>query len=494
MKPFLIYEGCNMLRTRLVLAVLSGKSVKIRKIRFKDDNPGLREFEASFLRILDEITNGSRIEISETGTALYFQPGLLHGGRIELDCNPQRSLGYYLEPLICLAPFCKNAVEARLKGVTNDETDPSVDVIKFSTMSILKQFLGTDEHLELKIISRGVKPTGGGEIVFRCPTRKQLRPLQLIKESKIKRIRGVAFTVCVSPTMANRMVEVAKGILLDFIPDIYIYTDHTGKGKVQRSPGFGISLVAETINGTFLTAEIVSKPLDPENPFSASNPSSVPEDLGKKAAYMLLEEVFRGGCVDSSNQSLSALFMTLGPKDVNKVLMGPLSPYTMEFLRHIRDYFGLVFKLEAKSDEDDEELNIGAKKVVMTCVGVGFTNLSKTTIFFIQINLASVFMKSAVRWRCMLAVSSVLNKDVKQFGKKYIFDNRDDTCWNSDQGSPQWILIEFPSAVEIREIHIQFQGGFSGKDCWLEGKFEVTPVSLKYLKLIFNSSTDFFGS
>ena len=30
-------------------------------------------------------------------------------------------------------------------------------------------------------------------------------------------------------------------------------------------------------------------------------------------------------------------------------------------------------------------------------------------------------------------VSSVLNRDVTQYGKKFLFDKREDTCWNSDQ-------------------------------------------------------------
>jgi hypothetical protein len=30
-------------------------------------------------------------------------------------------------------------------------------------------------------------------------------------------------------------------------------------------------------------------------------------------------------------------------------------------------------------------------------------------------------------------VSSVLNRDVKQFGKKCMFDEDVETCWNSDQ-------------------------------------------------------------
>ena len=38
----LLYEGCNFLRQRLVLATLSGKSVKIKNIRALDDDPGLK--------------------------------------------------------------------------------------------------------------------------------------------------------------------------------------------------------------------------------------------------------------------------------------------------------------------------------------------------------------------------------------------------------------------------------------------------------------------
>jgi hypothetical protein len=30
-------------------------------------------------------------------------------------------------------------------------------------------------------------------------------------------------------------------------------------------------------------------------------------------------------------------------------------------------------------------------------------------------------------------VSSVLNKDVKQFGKQFLFDGSEETCWNSEQ-------------------------------------------------------------
>ena len=51
--------------------------MKIEEIRSRDERPGLRPFEANLLRLLDKLTNGTKIEINVTGTTLYFRPGLL---------------------------------------------------------------------------------------------------------------------------------------------------------------------------------------------------------------------------------------------------------------------------------------------------------------------------------------------------------------------------------------------------------------------------------
>lgn len=57
---------------------------------------------------------------------LFYMPGLLLGGSVEHDCNMQRSVGYYLEALLMLAPFMKTPLKATLRGVTNDHADPTV--------------------------------------------------------------------------------------------------------------------------------------------------------------------------------------------------------------------------------------------------------------------------------------------------------------------------------------------------------------------------------
>ncbi|NP_001020758.1 nuclear receptor 2C2-associated protein isoform 2 [Mus musculus] len=66
-------------------------------------------------------------------------------------------------------------------------------------------------------------------------------------------------------------------------------------------------------------------------------------------------------------------------------------------------------------------------------------------------------------------VSSVLNRNSRQFGKKHLFDQDEETCWNSDQGPSQWVSLEFPQCVQITQLQVQFQGGFSSRHSCLEG-------------------------
>ena len=54
----------------------------------------------------------------------------------------------------------------------------------------------------------------------------------------------------------------------------------------SRSPGFGISLVAESTTGAMLSVQTSSTPV-------GEGQAVVPEDLGKHAAEMLLEEIYR---------------------------------------------------------------------------------------------------------------------------------------------------------------------------------------------------------
>lgn len=113
-------------RQRVVMATLSGRPLRFTNVRHLQDEPGLRDYEVSFLRLVDKVSNGCIIEIDHSGTTVSYRPGVLIGGKVTHDCPTTRAVGYFLEALIWLAPFCKKPVVVTLTGVTNNQEDPCV--------------------------------------------------------------------------------------------------------------------------------------------------------------------------------------------------------------------------------------------------------------------------------------------------------------------------------------------------------------------------------
>lgn len=349
------YEGCNFLRQRLVLSTISGRTVRIRNIRSQDENPGLRDFEASFIRLLSKLCDGAHISINDTGTNVTFTPGQIIGGEIIHDCPPTRSVTYFLEAIATLAPFAKSSLSLLLRGgVTNDSVDISIDSFKAVTLPLLKSF-GV-EDVQCTVRKRGAPPLGGGEVLFTCPVVKAIKPIELTNEGKVKRVRGVTFTAKVTPQFAARMVDSARGVLNDFLPDVWIFNDTMKGDECGMSPGYGISLVAETMKGTLKSADEMSADEDPA-------------ELGKKCARRLLSEIDLDGVVDSSHQCIALHFLAMADDTKpSRIRVAKLSPAAVYYLRHLRDFLGLSYRFK----HDNES-------IICSCIGLNITNLGKRT-------------------------------------------------------------------------------------------------------------------
>ncbi|KAJ3190202.1 Nuclear receptor 2C2-associated protein [Gaertneriomyces sp. JEL0708] len=128
-------------------------------------------------------------------------------------------------------------------------------------------------------------------------------------------------------------------------------------------------------------------------------------------------------------------------------------------------------------------------------------------------------MSSLIDASTKIRVSSTLNRDTKSYGKQYLTDGSVETCWNSEQGSPQSISLEFGSPVSVSSLNLMFQGGFAGKECELVGvsaneewesimefypddtnalqqftiPSEKESQSWKKMRIVFKNSTDFYG-
>lgn len=176
-------------------------------------------------------------------------------------------------------------------------------------------------------------PKGGGLVTLSIPpVRSSLSSIYIIDEGLIKRVRGTAFCTRISPTILTRVVESCRGVLNNFLPDVHIATNHfKGSRDGGDSPGYSLSLVAETTTGVLLSVERTAKPrrdtkipgydaqLAEENGQSGLRPGEMPEEVGSEGAELLMNEIFSGGVVDRVHQPLILMLMVLTPEDVSKV-------------------------------------------------------------------------------------------------------------------------------------------------------------------------------
>jgi len=78
----------------------------------------------------------------------------------------------------------------------------------------------------------------------------------------------------------------------------------------------------------------------------------MPEDLGERAAYAMLDEIFTGGAIDSTNQSMLLLLTSLASGDnISSVKLARITEQSIQMLRYLKIFFNIQYKI--KECEDD---------------------------------------------------------------------------------------------------------------------------------------------
>ncbi|CDK26572.1 unnamed protein product [Kuraishia capsulata CBS 1993] len=357
MSGLLNFRGAENFRLRLILSTLSGKAIKIDKIRSNDLNPGLRDHEVSFLRLLEAVTNGSSIEISYTGTTLVYRPGLIIGGSLSHACPSTRSVTYFIEPMLYLAPFSKQKFSIIFKGLTSHKSDLGIDSIRWGILPVMEKF-GVRE-CSLHTLSRGEFPNGGGEVHLMVDSRiPQPVTMHALDLPKITSIRGISYCTRVSPSIVNRMIDSAKSVLRPTGVEINITSDVWRGDKSGKSPGFGITLFTETKSGWRLCIDDIGAA------------GETPEDLAQKVAFGLLELIESSGVVSSFQLQLAMVFMVIGKEDIGRLIIykDQIDEKLISLMRDIKAVFGTEFYFR---DSDEKDF------LIATAKGIGFTNASK---------------------------------------------------------------------------------------------------------------------
>jgi RNA 3'-terminal phosphate cyclase-like protein len=255
--------------------------------------------------------------------------------------------------------------------------DVSVDTVRTAVLPIFKSF-GIERDLELRVLRRSNPDRGGkgggGEVqlVFGHQVRLP-KTIHLLDAGSVKKIRGVAYATGVAGANNARMIEAARGVLNEFAPDTYIYSDvssaplvpapdkNNANAKKKIGLGFGLSLVAETNTGALYSADVASDPKGGE----------VPEDLGKRCAFQLLETIAQGGFASHVAAPTMLTMMAMGSEDVGRLAIGKEVLGTEPIIQLARDLrmFGMTGWGIKESDEEHEAL--------VSIVGKGVGNVGR---------------------------------------------------------------------------------------------------------------------
>jgi len=177
--------GGQILRTAVALSCVTGKAVRIKKIRANRPKPGLA---AQHLKGIEaaKIISGAEVEGLRLGsTEVIFRPGIVRGGEYRIDIGTAGSVTLIFQTILLPLLFAERESRVTVTGGTDVAWAPPVDYFKNVTLKALREM---NAECQLQVLRRGYYPKGGGAV------RLEVKPSEM---------RGVIF---------ERLDEIVKGV------------------------------------------------------------------------------------------------------------------------------------------------------------------------------------------------------------------------------------------------------------------------------------------
>lgn len=344
--------GIKDFRLRLVTSLLKFEKVIISDIRADCINPGVKEHEVKFLELLTELTQGSVVEISDSGADVSFSPGIIKGGTFDFYCGSKYCIAYFVEPLLLMIPFSKLPTKITFSGLTEDSLGLGMDSFKYFYDAFLKS-IDLQKNITVKILERGYPPDGVGKVLLECVPMDKIQCFNLQSGDKMSKVRGMLASTKVNNQLCVNVISQTKELLSKYFDDIFIYTDKSIGEKI--SPGFSLTLVATNDDASQV---IVSNTNSCVHSDVASFPSL--------ATKFFLKKVARSACFDDERLWIVLGFMCIAT-GVSQLVVSKTLDETV--LQDFEEYFGVKF---VRSKQSSTGGSFSFK-----CLGMGLTNVAQ---------------------------------------------------------------------------------------------------------------------
>jgi len=318
--------GGQILRTAVALSVITGKPVRIVRIRANRPNPGLRVQHLHGILALKELSN-ARVKGARVGsTFLEFIPGRAEPKHIKVPIKTAGSVTLVLQALLPAMAFTGGSFE--VTGGTDVPWSPPVDYLRYVTLFALER-MGLRAEIEVK--RRGHYPKGGGLVLGRVERWEWRKPLVALKWSKIERFAGISHATNLPAHVAERQAKSAEERLRPYGVPVEI------EREVSRSlgPGSGIVVWAET-DSLRLAGDALGK---------RGKPAEV---VGREAAEELITQLTPRKAVDRFLGDQLIPFLAFAGGEIG---VAEVTNHLVTNVWVVERFFGKTFEVEGELGE-----------------------------------------------------------------------------------------------------------------------------------------------
>lgn len=278
--------GGQILRNAVSLSAVLLKPVKIKNIRVKRSNPGLRPQHLTAVKAVAALSSAEATGLSVGSLEISFKPmRRLQGGSYKFDAGTAGSTTLILQSLMPAMCYASKPVQVELIGGTNNPMAPPVEYLQEVLLPVIEKMGG---RFKIELVKRGFYPKGGGIVKANSMPVNILKPVRLVEFKNVKKIRGLSYSCRLPGHIVERIAGTAENILRREGYDIDVRREvlQQDNPKCSLDPGCGIILIVELEDGVTIGVDKLGERGVPS------------EKIGEEAARMLLDEISRDAPVD----------------------------------------------------------------------------------------------------------------------------------------------------------------------------------------------------
>jgi RNA 3'-terminal phosphate cyclase (ATP) len=204
--------GGQILRTALALAIITGRKLRMKRIRAGRQRPGLQRQHLACVEAAVQLCGGTTSSLEIGAQDLVFAPGTTIAPELAIDIGSAGSTTLVVQTILVPAIASGQPLRAVITGGTHNPFAPPFEFLDRVFLPYLKQ-MGADVTLTLE--RRGVLPEGRGRVVLEVRPAGKLHPIEIVEAGPVVARHATAIVARLPRHIAEREVAVAQERLRD---------------------------------------------------------------------------------------------------------------------------------------------------------------------------------------------------------------------------------------------------------------------------------------